>query len=145
LLAKTAPDPAQIAEKAQPAEPTDTWWRLRVEVDEPGSRVTVAVDESGTIVGLATAGATRDEDAPAAWELYSINVLAERLGSGVADDLMAATVGERDATVWVLVENERARAFYARHGFGTEGASRVHEGGGAAEMRLVRRCGPPER
>jgi ribosomal protein S18 acetylase RimI-like enzyme len=120
-------------------------WRLRLEVDEPGSRVAVAIDEAGTIIGLATAGATRDRDAPTAWELYSINILTEQQGSGVADDLMRATVSDRDTTVWVLADNARAQGFYGRHGFRIEGATKVHEGTGASEMRMVRRSGAADR
>lgn len=114
-------------------------------MDEPESRVTAAIDEAGTIIGLAAAGVARDRDAPTAWELYSINVLAEQQGSGVADDLIRATVGDIDTTVWVLVENARAQAFYGRHGFRIEGATKVHEGTGASEMRMVRRSATADR
>jgi len=118
---------------------------LRLEVDEPGARVAAAIDEAGTIIGLATAGLTRDPDALTAWELYSINVLADQQGSGVAEELMLATVSDRDTTVWVLAQNVRAQAFYRRHGFGLEGATKEHEGSGASEMRMVRRSGAADR
>src|SRR5450631_3812762 len=55
-------------------------WSLRLEVDEPGSMVAAALDEVGSMIGLATAGATRDEHALTAWELYSINVAFEQQG-----------------------------------------------------------------
>jgi ribosomal protein S18 acetylase RimI-like enzyme len=118
---------------------------LRLEVDEPGSRVAVAIDDDGAIIGLAAAGVSCDEDAPTGWELYSINVLADQQGTGLADDLMAATAGEANATVWVVADNERAQAFYRRNGFTREGATRSAEIGGAPEMRMVRRSGVPER
>jgi ribosomal protein S18 acetylase RimI-like enzyme len=118
---------------------------LRLEVDEPESRVAAAIDEAGTIIGLAAAGASRDQDAPTDWELYSINVLAEQQGSGVADDLIRVTVGDSDTTVWVSTENLRAQGFYLRHGFRVEGATKVHEGTGAPEIRMVRRLGAAER
>jgi ribosomal protein S18 acetylase RimI-like enzyme len=108
-------------------------------VDEPGSRVAAAVDEHGTILGLATAGATRDEDALTAWELYSINVTAEQQGSGMADDLIRITSGTSDTTVWVLAGNARAQSFYTRHGFRIEGATTVNGATGAREIRMVRR------
>jgi len=120
-------------------------WRLRLEGDEPGARVAATIDEAGTIIGLATAGLTRDPDALTAWELYSINVLADQQGSGVAEELMLATVSDRDTTVWVLAQNLRAQAFYRRHGFGLEGATKEHEGSGASEMRMVRRSGAADR
>jgi ribosomal protein S18 acetylase RimI-like enzyme len=120
-------------------------WRLRLEVDEPGSRVAAAIDKDGTIIGLATAGVSRDEEAVTAWELYSINVVAEQQGSGLADELLAVAVGDSETTVWVLTQNPRARSFYSRHGFGIEGATMVDEVTGVSEMRLVRRSALSER
>jgi ribosomal protein S18 acetylase RimI-like enzyme len=114
---------------------------MRLEVDEPGSRVAAAIDEDGTIIGLAAAGVTRDDDAPTRWELYSINVLAARQGSGVADELIGVTLGQGEATVWVLAGNRRAQGFYRRHGFRPEGSSRTDELNGAREIRMVRLSG----
>jgi ribosomal protein S18 acetylase RimI-like enzyme len=130
---------------ARPDEHRAGRWRLRLEVNEPESRVAAAIDEDGTIIGLATAGVTRDEDALTAWELYSINVLAEQQGSGLADDLIAVTAGDADTTVWVLTENARAQSFYSRHGFRIEGATAVDEVTGVSEMRLIRRPSQSER
>ena len=114
-------------------------------MDEPESRVAAAIDEDGTIIGLATAGATRDEDALTAWELYSINVVAEQQGSGVADDLIRATAGDSDTTVWVLEENQRAQRFYSRHGFRIQGATTVDWVTGVSEIRMVRRTARSQR
>ncbi len=124
------------ARKAE--KPNSGRWLIRLEVDEPESRVAAAVDESGTMLGLATAGVTRDPDAPTAWELYSINVLADHHGTGVADQLITAVIAERPATLWVVRENTRAQAFYCRFGFGVEGATKPHEVTGASEIRMVR-------
>jgi ribosomal protein S18 acetylase RimI-like enzyme len=113
---------------------------MRLEVDEPGSRVAAAVDGGGTIIGLATAGATRDADARTPWELYSIHVTAPQQGSGVADDLIGTVAGDGDGdtTVWVLAQNTRAQGFYRRHGFTIEGASAADEVTGARQIRMVR-------
>jgi len=112
---------------------------MRLEVDEPESRVAAAIDEDGTIIGLATAGVTRDDDAATAWELYSINVVAQQQGGGVADDLIRVVAGERDTSVWVLTENARAQSFYSRHGFRIEGATTTDEATGRRQIRMVRR------
>jgi ribosomal protein S18 acetylase RimI-like enzyme len=111
---------------------------MRLEVDEPESRVAAAIDEDGTIIGLATAGVTRDDDAVTVWELYSINVVAQQQGGGVADDLIRVAAGERDTTVWVLTENARAQSFYSRHGFKIEGAATTDEATGGRQIRMVR-------
>ncbi len=112
-------------------------WKLRFEMDEPDGIVVVATGLDGEIVGFASAGPTRDGDALTEWELYSINVLAAHLGTGVADQLINAVCAERPATLWVLKDNPRAHAFYRRHGFSVEGASKVHEGSGAPEIRMI--------
>src|SRR5665811_2111617 len=96
-------------------------------------------DRDGTIIGLATAGVTRDDDAPTPWELYSINVVAHQQGSGLADDLIRVTAGAGDTTVCVRTENGRAQSFYRRHGFRIEGATAVDRVTGAREVRMVRR------
>jgi ribosomal protein S18 acetylase RimI-like enzyme len=114
-------------------------WQLRLEVDEPESRVVTAVGGDGTVIGLAAAGAARDDDAPTEWELYSINVTSEQQGSGMANDLMWLTTRDRDATVWLLSDNQRAWGFYRRHGFCGDGAIKVDEITGAREIRMVRR------
>lgn len=121
-------DPVKSAER----------WRLRFEVDEPDGIVVVATGRDGEIVGIASAGPTRDQDAPTEWELYSINVLAAHHGSGVANQLITAAVAERPATLWVFRDNPRADAFYRRHGFTVEGATKIHEGTGVTEIRMIR-------
>ena len=120
-------------------------WKLRFEMDEPDGTVLVATGPDGEIVGFAAAGPTRDEDAPTDWELYAINVLADHHGTGVADQLIIAAVAERPATLWVVNDNARAEAFYRRHGFNVEGATKLHDGTGASEMRMVRRSGVGDR
>ena len=112
--------------------------RVRLEVDDADARVLVAVDDDGEVVGMATAGLTRDADAPTEWELYSINTVAAVHGSGLADRLLDATIGARAASLWVLGTNARAKAFYRRHGFVADGATKVHEGSGRPEVRMVR-------
>ena len=114
-------------------------------MDEPDGVVVVATALEGEIVGFASAGPTRDADAPTGWELYSINVMAAHHGTGVANQLIASAIAARAATLWVVKDNVRAHAFYRRHGFSVEGATGFHEGTGAPEIRMVRRSIPVER
>lgn len=114
-------------------------WRTILEVDQPDGVVAVGVAPDGEVLGFASGGPTRDEDGPTAWELYAVNIVADAYGSGLAQDLVASVVRDRPATLWVLVDNPRARAFYAKEGFVDGGDRKTHEASGCEEMRLVRR------
>lgn len=116
-------------------------YAVRLEVDDPDAVVAVGLSPAGEVLGFASGGPTRDPDGPAEWELYAVNVVATAYGSGLAVDLVAAVVGDRPSSVWVLEENARARAFYAREGWVADGARRVHEATACPEMRMVRPAG----
>jgi len=105
------------------SSPEVAWWLAR--------------DEEG-IVGMATSGPARDDDAPRPWELYAINVLRRGHGTGLADDLMEQTVGDRPAYLWVLDGNHRATAFYRRHGFADDGGRKPEPDTGVVEIRMAR-------
>jgi ribosomal protein S18 acetylase RimI-like enzyme len=121
---------------------TASWGERLAERPSPEVKHLVGVHPSGDVVGIASAGATRDEDTPARLELFQINVLASEHGSGLADLMMTELVGDRPASLWVLEGNERARGFYTRHGFRPDGASKQHHPTGAIEVRLVRGQAP---
>lgn len=93
----------------------------------------------GQVVGLATAGPTRDENSPAPYELYAIYVREAWQGTGVAQELfdraVPAGVG---CSLWVLEANPRAQAFYRRQGFEADGTREFYGGLGAWEIRMVR-------
>jgi ribosomal protein S18 acetylase RimI-like enzyme len=97
----------------------------------------IARDDDG-VVGMVTCGPARDDDAPVPLELYAINVLRRAHGTGLADDLMARTVGDRPAYLWVLEGNDRAIAFYRRHGFTDEGGRKPEPDTGVVEIRMAR-------
>ncbi len=113
-------------------------WRKRAQDPEVARRTLVARDEDGQVVGFVSAGPTRDEYPLTEWELYAINLLPRVQGTGLADLLIDRAVGDRPASLWVLEDNARARAFYERHGFVPEGAHARHDATGAAEIRMVR-------
>ena len=105
-----------------------------------GSDTTTAVAErSDVILGFAHAGSSTEEDAPCERVLWFIYLLAEAHGSGAAQQLMNAVVGDAPAYLWVLESNERARAFYAKNGFTPDGIARPLEfAPGHNEIRMVR-------
>jgi ribosomal protein S18 acetylase RimI-like enzyme len=97
----------------------------------------IARDEEG-IVGIATSGPPRDDDAPRPLELYAINVLRRAHGTGLADELMAHVIGDRPTYLWVLEGNDRAAAFYRKHGFTDEGGRKPEPDTGVVEIRMAR-------
>lgn len=101
--------------------------------------VCAALTATGEIVGFATSGPARDDDPPVLTELWSLNVLPDHHGSGVALDLMTAVLGGADvpAYLWVLRDNARAVAFYRKHGFELDGVARFDPDWYCHETRMA--------
>lgn len=127
----------------RPADRAERWRSIAAEEAEgvaaaDGKVTRVAEHTHGGIVGFATVAPARDAEPPVPLELWVINVLAEFHGTGAAGQLLAATLGDRSAYLWVVEGNERAIAFYRKHGFELDGERSVHEASGAPEVRMVR-------
>lgn len=107
-------------------------------LDGDASSVLALVD--GVAVGMATAGACRDEDLVDARELYALYVLPDHWGSGAGSALLEACGPTQ--VLWVLEANARARDFYARHGFVPDGEAKQFDAGEPlSEIRMVRNLG----
>jgi len=124
-------------------------WR-RLWTQQPDLHVYVA-ERDGAIVGFASTGSSRDEDAgESCGELEAIYLDTTFWGTGVGarlhalviDDLAAG--GFTEATLWVLDANARARLFYERHGWRLDTLVRDDEIGGVAvrEVRYRRKLAP---
>ena len=99
---------------------------------DPKSGAFVA-EVDGRIVGFASFGPSRDEDAPKrTGEVPAIYVDPAALGTGVGRELFeAATLALRDAgfaraTLWVLEANALARGFYDKAGWRWDGSVGTH-------------------
>lgn len=108
-------------------------WRLNLATSP--ATTTVVEDETG-LIGFASIGPGRDDDIAIEEEVWALYVRAAWWGRGVGHALIAATLAERRAYLWVLDGNQRAIAFYCRHGFVADGASRTDDYG--TEFRMVR-------
>ncbi len=128
------------------SEPERTaFWLDALSSPASGRRVVVAELE-GHLVGFASWGPSRDEDADrSTQEIYAIYLEPESWGHGVARELMRtvlADVGEGPSvTLWVLAANARARHFYRRHGFTTDGVERMEQLGADSYLEVRYRRG----
>src|SRR5664279_72821 len=111
--------------------------RRRKEI-EAGIADHYLVEEDGEVVGIAIAGPSRDDDAPTELELYAIYVREAHQGTGLADDLLAAALGDGPASLWTYRDNPRASAFYVHHDFIPDGDERT-DSVGIREIRMVRK------
>ncbi|MBV8259274.1 MAG: GNAT family N-acetyltransferase [Actinobacteria bacterium] len=115
-------------------------WQRWLAEPQPHWRVFAAAEDE-RVVGFSWLGESRT--AADEGELYAIYVLPESWGSGPGPALMAATLealredGFRGALLWVLEDNPRARRFYEREGWTTDGTRREEEflGVEVAEVR----------
>lgn len=115
-------------------------WRAAYDSGAPVP-LRLAMAPDGSIAGMISVGASRDDDPPVPTELRAINVLAAHHGTGVADLLVADALGDEPASLWVVAGNARALAFYDALGFTPDGARKDDDMllPGVHEVRLVRR------
>jgi GNAT superfamily N-acetyltransferase len=105
---------------------------------DPGPPVVVA-EVAGEVVGFAQAVPSRDDPPVRPLELTVLYLRAAQHGSGLGQELLDAVVGDQPASLWVAEQNPRARRFYERNGFTSDGAREVLESWeGLVEVRLVR-------
>ncbi|GAA2524704.1 GNAT family N-acetyltransferase [Rarobacter incanus] len=109
------------------AERAVRWSR---ELASPTHRTWVATTGASAVVGFASLGESRDEDAGRlTLELLTLYLHPQVWGRGVARALMRTVIDHvpaaNDVTLWVLADNDRARQFYRRHGFSEDGVERM--------------------
>lgn len=103
-----------------------TFWRDRIAAGD-----TLLVTDDGT--GFVSFGPSRDPDGEGVGEVYAIYVDPGHWDTGRGRELMEAAVaalqeaGFEEATLWVLEDNPRARRFYERAGWRTDGEAKEDE------------------
>lgn len=113
-------------------------WRSLLAHESVGERVRIARDAGSTVVGFAITGSSRDADLGCR-ELYALYIRAAHYGSGAGQALLDAVLGTQPASLWVAADNPRARRFYEKNGFRTDGAAKDDpEAEGLTEVRMVR-------
>ena len=127
-----------------PRQREGRWAQWLAAADWP-RRGTLVAEDGGSVIGFASLVPTRDEETDPAevGEITAIYLLPDRWGGGVGRALMNAALavlaeaGYREATLWVLDTNDRARRFYETGGWRADGAAKVDTGLGV-ELREVR-------
>lgn len=122
------------------AQRTQHWTQEISSGPTTGVRTYVA-DGDGRVVGFASFGPSRDEDARRGErEVYAIYLDPGTWGHGVARELMRTVLNDVGETtplsLWVPADNERARHFYRRHGFAPDGVERLEQVGGVDVLEV---------
>ncbi|MFC7787372.1 N-acetyltransferase family protein [Microbacterium sp. MAHUQ-60] len=137
--------PQRVLDGLSIAEREANWARIIAETSR-GSQTLVA-EHAGAIVGWASFGGARDEDAVGTGELWGIYAHPDAWSTGVGHLLIEAVEeslradGHEIAYLWVLEGNSRAAAFYERHGWAVDGGKKVDRRPGLVlrEHRHVKR------
>jgi ribosomal protein S18 acetylase RimI-like enzyme len=123
--------------------PNWAWFRNELDRPSPGHATFVAETDAG-VVGFALVGPCRD--LRGLGELYAIYVDPDSWSLGAGRELIQHAESRlaeeyREATLWVLEANERARAFYERAGWRPDGTRGFFErpGFAAPELRYRKR------
>jgi len=126
---------------------TRRWKQILAEAQDKEQRILVAF-VAEQVTGFVSGGPSRDTDVTGQAEVYAIYVKPDWWGCGVGAALMSGVLHALEGTtkavsLWVIIENYRARAFYRRFGFEVDGQRRVEAIGGSevSEVRLVRPAG----
>jgi L-amino acid N-acyltransferase YncA len=134
--------PQSVLDALDAAKRGEYWQQYLSEAARPGETVLVA-EEDGMVVGFASVGPSRDEDANETGEVRAIYLLADRWGRGIGWALMDTALntlcqaGYTQATLWVLdTKHEPANSTKPGVGHPTVRPSRTTHG-----ASRLRKCG----
>jgi GNAT superfamily N-acetyltransferase len=116
------------------------WYLARQSVDKRYAQwQEILADPSGTVL---VAGEIDGFIAfePETREIRALYLAPAKFRQGIGTQLLHAAHDQLDGdtALWVFEGNERALAFYARHGYQRDGATNVHEPTGLTEVRMTR-------
>jgi GNAT superfamily N-acetyltransferase len=115
----------------------EQFWTAALYDARHGTNAVATAILDGDIVGVAMAGPARAECAGWEKQLYVLYTYASVYGQGAGAELLRAVIGPEDSVaLWVADPNPRAQAFYRKHGFTVDGASKVEDG--IREVRMTR-------
>ena len=135
-------------------EKREAAWRDRLEHPQDPERRLFVVEVSGEVLGFASTGGSRDEDAePGTAEVLAVYLAPAAWGRGLGRALFGEAVDDLRArgwtrvTLWVLEGNGRAIRFYESAGMRPDGGAKVEveEGAPLPHVRYLLPLGPPAR
>ncbi|WP_031467457.1 GNAT family N-acetyltransferase [Sciscionella sediminilitoris] len=115
---------------------------LRAKLTRTGGVRTLVAVEKGTVLGFASHGPDRGE--AGIGELYALYLDPDHWRRGIGTLLHTAALrelleaGHREAVVWMLDGNERARRFYEAHGWRADGARKQESIRGSPPLEEIR-------
>lgn len=115
-------------------------WQRVLGEQHPAHVVRVA-EVDGGLVGYGFSGPSfgaPGEELPRDRQLFALYVVAAHHGTGVAQALLDAVLGDDPALLWVAARNPRAIAFYERNGFAFDGREQTDPIAGIVDARMVR-------
>jgi GNAT superfamily N-acetyltransferase len=139
--------PQDYLDGLRPEDRVGGWRKVLASTDPPGSGVLVLVDgledgseigsEAEVIRGFCHTCPVRDEDLDptTTGEVTTIYLAPEAWGAGNGLALLQASLarmvdaGFETASLWTLDTNARARRFYEKGGWKTDGVTKVHDWG----------------
>ncbi|MHB8380181.1 MAG: GNAT family N-acetyltransferase [Acidimicrobiales bacterium] len=130
-------DAINVAERAR---------RYTFDDQASGGPVTWMASESGTVRGLVTVSACRDQDVLRVGEIQALYVTPSKWRSGIGATLLSkgeqllVDDGFAAARLWVLEQNARARDFYEVAGWRSDARTKIVEIGGRelVEIRYLK-------
>lgn len=128
-----------VLDRPDAADQRERWWVRAIAEGAVGTSAVAVAERDDEIIGIASAGAPRDDDATWPVELFVLYLLADFHGSGAGRGLLDAVIGDSPAALWVADPNPRAQAFYRKCGFIANGNTRND---GIPEIRMVRPATP---
>jgi ribosomal protein S18 acetylase RimI-like enzyme len=114
--------PDSVLEALSVEDRAQRWSGTIAQLSAKRQVLSVAIDDSDTIVGFAGAGPAREAALTTSGEVYAINLVMQATRKGLGARLMIAMAdglvanGFSDAGLWVLEQNIGARWFYERLG-----------------------------
>jgi GNAT superfamily N-acetyltransferase len=128
--------------------PLDRWrHEISVGLRRPvGDAFTFVAEVDGRFAGYCYVAAPTREPGlgPEVAELGAMYVDPSHWREGTGNALMKAALERlselpyREAVLWTFEENERAVAFYERHGWKADGAEKIHQRSGEPAIRMRR-------